>query len=215
MPSLLLKNATIVTEDEVFQGSVLIRGESIAQVVRGDGVLEAEQVLDLGGKVILPGLVDDHVHFNEPGRTHWEGYLTGSMAAAAGGITTVLEMPLNATPPTINRQQLERKRAVARDQAVVDYAHWGGLVNNNLDDLPALHEEGVIGYKAFLSNSGVDFERIDDDLLYAGLQFCRRSGNIIGLHAENEYVTRFLGEQMRAAGRVDRAAWYESRPPRE
>jgi len=93
------------------------------------------------------------------------------------------------------------------------YGNWGGLVDNNLEDLSGLDEDGVIGFKAFMSNSGVDFARVDDDLLYAGLKFAGQVGNLIGTHAENEYVTRFLGQEMRAAGRTDRASWYESRPP--
>ena len=162
----------------------------------------------------MPGLVDGHVHFNEPGREHWEGYRTGSMAAAAGGITTFLEMPLNSNPATLNRDLLDEKRQVVASEAVVDYGNWGGLVDNNLEDLPGLHEGGVIGFKAFLSNSGIpEFKRVDDDVLFAGLQSVKTLGNVIGVHAENESVTRFLGQQIRDAGRVDRAAWTESRPP--
>lgn len=213
MVDLYLKNAQIVTEYETFHGGVVVEGEKIAQVVRGEAVVEAAQVRDLGGKVVLPGLVDDHVHFNEPGREDWEGYRTGSMAAAAGGITTILEMPLNATPPTINQDLLNMKRQVVKSEAVVDYGNWGGLVDNNLADLPGLHEGGVIGFKAFMSNSGVDFERVDDDVLYAGLKLTGELGNLIGTHAENKYVTSYLGKLLRDSGRIDRAAWYESRPP--
>ena len=213
MADLYLKNATVATEKGVFHGGVVVDGAKITQVVEGAPEVDAFQTVDLGGKLLMPGVVDDHVHFNEPGRTHWEGYRTGSMAAAAGGATTVMEMPLNATPPTINRDQLAKKRQVVADQAVVDYANWGGLVDNNLEDLAGLHEDGVIGFKAFMSNSGVDFERVDDDLLYAGLRFAGEAGNLIGVHAENEYVTSFLGQEMRAAGRIDRASWYEFRPP--
>jgi allantoinase len=210
---LYLKNGLIVTEDTTFEGGVVVQQGRISQLVSGNVALDAEEIIDLQGKVVLPGLVDDHVHFNEPGREHWEGYRTGSMAAAAGGVTTVLEMPLNATPPTIDRSKLLRKREAARREAVVDYAHWGGLVDNNLDALDELNAEGVIGYKAFLSNTRTDFERIDDDLLYAGLLQTRTSGNVLGTHAENEYVTRLLGEQLQAVGRTDPAAWPESRPP--
>lgn len=213
MVDLYIKNARVVTESETFSGGVVIDGEKIEQVLKEDAVIEATQVIDLGGKVLLPGLVDDHVHFNEPGREDWEGYRTGSMASAAGGITTVLEMPLNATPPTINRELLDRKRQVVQSESVVDYGNWGGLVDNNLADLPGLHEGGVIGFKAFMSNSGVDFERVDDDVLYAGLKLSGELGNLVGTHAENEYVTSYLGNLLRDSGRNDRAAWYESRPP--
>lgn len=213
MADLYLKNATVVTESGEFHGGVVVQGEKIAQIVEGVPAMQSATEIDLAGKVLMPGVVDDHVHFNEPGRTHWEGYRTGSMAAAAGGVTTILEMPLNATPPTINRNLLANKRQVVKSQAVVDYGNWGGLVDNNLEDLAGLDEDGVIGFKAFMSNSGVDFERVDDDLLFAGLKFVGQAGNLVGVHAENEYVTRFLGQEMRASGRIDRASWYESRPP--
>lgn len=210
---LFLKNAEIVTEAGLFQAGLAVKDGKIAEITGDDATVEATDIIDAKGKMVLPGLVDGHAHFNEPGREHWEGYRTGTMAAAAGGVTTVLEMPLNSTPPTISKEHLDAKRGAVKDQAVVDYAQWGGLVDNNLADLAALHEEGVIGYKAFASNSGVDFARINDDLLYAGLLEMRNLGNLIGLHAENESVTAYLGDQMRKAGRTDRASWYESRPP--
>lgn len=210
---LYLKNGRVVTETgEVYRG-VAIQDGKIERLVGDDTGVPAREEIDLGGKLVLPGLVDDHVHFNEPGREHWEGYTTGSMAAAAGGVTTFLEMPLNATPPTINAGHLHNKLAAVQDKAVVDYALWGGLVNNNVADLPGLHDGGVIGFKGFMSNSGVDFARIDDDVLYAGLRAAREMGNLVAVHAENEWVTGLLGEELRAAGRTDRPAWYESRPP--
>ena len=212
-PDLFLKNAQVVTENEVFHGSVSVQGEKIAGIVHGDQDVEASQVIDLQGKVLLPGVVDGHVHFNEPGREHWEGYVPGAMAAARGGVPSVLEMPLNSTPPTTNRAMLELKRQTVAGQAVIDYGNWGGLVDNNLADLEALNADGVIGYKAFASASGVDFERLNDDLIYAGLSKMREMGNLIGLHAENEWVCAYLSQQLKAGGRTDRAAWYESRPP--
>jgi allantoinase len=213
MSSICLKNARVITEEEAFLGSVLIEDDLIIEVAHGDIPFSAIEVLDLDGKALFPGVVDGHVHFNEPGRTSWEGYRTGSMAAAAGGVTTFLEMPLNSLPPSINLSSLEQKRHAVSNESVVDYGNWGGLVDNNLSDLEAMNAAGVIGYKAFTSNSGVDFERVNDDLLYAGLLKMRSLGNLIGLHAENEFVTAYLGSQLRTAGRTDRAAWYESRPP--
>ncbi|MDR3575283.1 MAG: allantoinase AllB [Anaerolineaceae bacterium] len=210
---LYLKNAQVVTEAGVFPGGVVVNAGKIVEVVTNAAEVEAGEVIDLQGKLLMPGIVDGHVHFNQPGRDHWEGYRTGTMAAAAGGVTSVLEMPLNSTPPTITKALLDHKREVVRQEAVIDYAQWGGLVDNNLDDLAGMNSEGVIGFKAFMSNSGVDFERLDDDLIYAGLLKMKELGNLVGLHAENENVTTYLGKQLRAAGRTDRASWYESRPP--
>jgi len=210
---LYLKNAQVVTENEVFSGGVVVTDGKIVQVIKGEATIEAREVIDVQGKHLLPGVVDGHVHFNQPGRDHWEGYRTGTMAAAAGGVTTILEMPLNSTPPTTNLAMLQRKRDVVASEVVVDHAQWGGLVDNNLSDLAALDAEGVIAYKGFMSNSGVDFERIDDDVLYAGLNCMREMGNVIGVHAENEWVTAYLGQQMRDSGRTDRASWTQSRPP--
>jgi allantoinase len=213
MADLYIKNAKIVTEHTIFNGGIVVEGDKVAEVVAGDLPVQADQVVDLGGKLLLPGLIDGHVHFNEPGREHWEGYTTGSMAAAAGGITTFLEMPLNAIPPSTSRAFLAQKREAVCDRSVVDFGNWGGLVDDNLSDLADLHADGVMAFKAFVSNSGVEYERLDDDLIYAGLLKMAELGNVLGLHAENEYVTRYLARQMKAAGRTDRASWYESRPP--
>ncbi|MHC1781869.1 MAG: allantoinase AllB [Anaerolineaceae bacterium] len=210
---LYLKNAQIVTEASVFSGGVVVEAGKITRVITGSADVDAREVIDLQGKLLLPGVVDGHAHFNQPGRDHWEGYRTGTMAAAAGGVTSVLEMPLNSTPPTITAKLLAHKRNVVRTEAVIDYAQWGGLVNDNIDDLAGMNAEGVIAFKAFMSASGVDFERLDDDLIYSGLLKMKELGNVVGLHAENEAVTSYLGKKIRATGRTDRAGWYESRPP--
>lgn len=209
----LFNHGRFITETGEFFGGVVVQDGKIAQLVGEHAAVQADHVTDLEGLTVLPGLVDDHVHFNEPGREYWEGYHTGSMAAAAGGVTTFIEMPLNATPPSINRANLLHKQAAVRDKAVVDYALWGGLVDDNVADLVGLHEEGVIGFKAFMSESGVDFARVDDDVLYAGLRRAAELGNLVAVHAESQHVTQLLGDELRAAGRTDRAAWSESRPP--
>lgn len=211
-PDLYLHNGTVVTEEDVFPGGVTVTGGRISRVVEGTPSLEARNTIDLRGKWLLPGLVDGHVHFNEPGREEWERYRTGTKAAAAGGVTTILDMPLNSTPPTINVTELKRKRAAVQSEAVVDYAHWGGLVDDNLADLRALHDAGVVGLKAFMI-SGPDFPRVDDDLIYAGMEQVRQLGNLVAIHSENEYVTAFLARRLQTAGRRDLRAWPESRPP--
>jgi allantoinase len=161
--------------------------------------------------VLLPGLVDMHVHFSEPGRTHWEGFLTGTRAAAAGGVTTIVDMPLNAMPPTIDVASYRLKHEAAASSAIVDYALWGGLVDDNRAELEALLGQEVIGLKAFLC-SATDYPRVNDDILVDGLLAARRHGRFVAVHAENEWVTRSLTDRLRAAGRTDRRAWGEARP---
>lgn len=211
-PDLYLRNGTVVTETGAFHGGVAVSAGVITQVVAGTPTIDAAETIDLQGKWLLPGLVDGHVHFNEPGLEKWERYRTGTRAAAAGGVTTIVDMPLNSTPPTINLGELERKRTAVQSEAVVDYAHWGGLVNNNLADLAPLHDAGVIGFKAFMTYAP-DFPRVDDDLIHAGMEQIQALGNLVAIHAENEYVTAHRARELQAADRRDLAAWPESRPP--
>src|SRR5205085_8973346 len=139
---------------------------------------------------IFPGVIDAHVHFNEPGRTDWEGWETGSRAAAAGGTTTVFEMPLNAHPPTTNRENFELKRAAAEASSLVDFGLWGGLVPGNLPELEALRDCGVVGLKAFMCNSGIsDFPHADLETLCAGMQRAAEIDLLVAVHAESEQMT--------------------------
>ncbi|MEM7033604.1 MAG: allantoinase AllB [Chloroflexota bacterium] len=210
---LYLKNGLIVTEESEFNGGIVVSGGKIQQLVAGEVDIAADEIIDVAGKVVLPGIVDAHVHLNEPGRTHWEGYRTGTMAAAVGGITTVIEMPLNAAPPTIDKAKLALKRDAVKGEAVVDHAQWGGLVDNNLTDLADLHAGGVVGFKAFMTYVEEEFRRVDDDLIFAGMQQAKALGNLVGIHCENQYVTQFLSKKLQAEGRTDLAAWPEARPP--
>ena len=165
MPSdLVIRGATLPHGAEA---DVAIDGESIAEI--GDGLAGREEV-DAGGLHLLPGVVDAHVHFNEPGRTHWEGWATGSRALLAGGATACIEMPLNAHPPTLDGRAFDAKVEAATASSVVDFALWGGLTPVNLDRLEELAERGVVGFKAFMCDSGIDdFPAADDDTLHAGM----------------------------------------------
>lgn len=211
---ILIKNAVIVTEDHCFEGGLVIHGGKITQLVYPGAQVDANHVFDLQGKHVFPGLVDSHFHFNEPGRTEWEGYLTGSRAAAAAGVTTALDMPLNSAPATTNVERLAEKRELARPQTVIDIAHWGGLSGDNLDSMAPMHAEGVIGFKVFMAETGIEeFRQIEDDMLYGGLQITRELGTLVGAHAENDAVGNYLTRQLKQAGRTDRAAFLASRPP--
>ncbi|WP_344135691.1 allantoinase AllB [Pedococcus bigeumensis] len=168
--------------------AVSVADGRIVAVEPYDTEVPGARVVDLADdEVLLPGLVDAHVHVNEPGRTDWEGFASATRAAAAGGVTTIIDMPLNSIPPTTTVAALEEKRAVARDQAWVDVGFWGGAVPGNLPDLRPLHEAGVFGFKCFLLHSGVDeFPHLSAAELREALAETATFGGLVIVHAEDE-----------------------------
>lgn len=208
----VILNGRVVTASRIGTASIGVLGGQIAAIV--ESPLDGREVIDASGLVVLPGAVDLHVHFNEPGRTHWEGWGPGSRAAAAGGVTTVVEMPLNCLPPVTTVDALQAKVAAARGQSLVDYALWGGLITDNLEHLPALARSGVIGFKAFMSHSSTEeFTHVEDGVLFEGLQRLRDLRHFLAVHAESDTITRDRTRRLQAQGRRDRRAWGEARPP--
>jgi allantoinase len=175
----------VVTPEGVRDGGVVVRGGKIAAIVGREELGRFEKVEDYGALAILPGLVDVHVHVNEPGRTEWEGFETATRAAAAGGVTTVVDMPLNSSPVTTNVAALEEKLAAARGKLAVDVAFHGGLVPGNAGEIDALIDAGVVGIKAFLVHSGIDeFPNATEADLRAAMPVLARRGGPLLVHAE-------------------------------
>ncbi|TDB91876.1 allantoinase AllB [Actinomadura sp. 7K534] len=146
----------------------------------------AEAVLDLGDVALLPGLVDTHVHVNEPGRTEWEGFAAATRAAASGGVTTIVDMPLNSLPPTVDPDALAAKRAAAEGACAVDTGFWGGAIPGNLPSLRPLHELGVFGFKCFMSHSGVpEFPPLPPDGMRDAFREIASFGGLVLVHAED------------------------------
>ena len=173
----------------------------------------AREEIDATNFSIFPGVIDAHVHFNEPGRTEWEGFATGSKAAAAGGTTTIFDMPLNAHPPTIDGPSFDAKRAAAEQNSIVDFGLWGGLVPGNLDQLETLRDRGVVGLKAFMCNSGIDdFPSVDAATLREGMRMAADLGMLVAVHAESEEMTRALTQAKLVAGQTTVADYLASRP---
>lgn len=173
----------------------------------------AREEIDATQLAVFPGVIDAHVHFNEPGRTDWEGFSTGSRAAAAGGTTTVFEMPLNAQPPTIDGWSFDLKRAAAEMESFVDFALWGGLIPGNIEQLETLRDRGIIGLKAFMCDSGMDdFPAVDERELHAGMQRAVQLGLIVAVHAESQEMTGRLTRERIAAGKTSIRDYLESRP---
>ncbi len=209
---LIVRNGNVVEAEGVSQLDLGITDGHIV-ALEPDLSGTATEIIDARGLHVFSGVIDAHVHFNEPGRTHWEGFATGSRAFAAGGGTTFFDMPLNASPPTLDGQSFDLKLAAARAASLTDFALWGGLVPGNLDKLSELHERGVIGFKAFMSNSGIeDFQSVDDHSLREGMKRVARLGSIVAVHAESEAMTRELSQQAIDQNRTGIRDYLDSRP---
>ena len=183
----VLRARRLVTAGHEQAGSVGVTDGRIAAVEPLESDLEGRRVVELGDDVVLlPGLVDAHVHVNEPGRTEWEGFASATRAAAAGGVTTILDMPLNSIPPTVDVAALDVKRTSAQGQCFVDVGFWGGAVPGNLGELTALHAAGVFGFKCFLVHSGVDeFPPLRPEDLEDHLRVLRTVDGLLIVHAED------------------------------
>jgi len=176
---------SVVTPEGIRPASILVAGERIHAVVSPDQIPGGSHVHDFGDVAILPGLVASHVHLNEPGRTEWEGFETATRAAAAGGYTTLVDMPLNCLPATTTVAALQAKRAAAQGKCRVDWAAWGGVVNDNEHDIEALAAAGVHGFKCFLINPGIDgFTMVTEQQLRSALPHVARTGLPLLVHAE-------------------------------
>jgi allantoinase len=180
MPDLVVRGGTedIAIED----GKIVAIGPELAG---------AAEEIDARGLHVFPGLIDVHLHFNEPGRTEWEGAATGSRALAAGGGTLFFDMPLNSTPCTVNAEAFDRKRAALAESSITDFALWGGLIPGNVPEMAELADRGVVGFKAFLCDSGLpEFPRADDQTLLDGLREAARLGLPVAVHAESQELTQ-------------------------
>jgi allantoinase len=187
---LVLRARRAVTPDGETGVCVGVADGRIAAVVPLADRLEGDRVVELADdEVLLPGLVDTHVHVNDPGRTEWEGFASATRAAAAGGVTTLVDMPLNSIPPTVDVAALEVKRKTAEGQCAVDVGFWGGAVPGNVPDLRPLHDAGVFGFKCFLLDSGVpEFPPLDDDQLAAAMREIAAFDGLLIVHAEDAHT---------------------------
>lgn len=206
---LVLRSRRAVTPDGTRAAAVHVADGRIARVAAWDDVPSDTALVDVGDDVLMPGLVDTHVHVNEPGRAEWEGFATATRAAAAGGVTTILDMPLNAVPATTTAAALDAKRAAARGHTTVRVEYIGGVVPGNVGELAGLRDGGVRAFKCFLAPSGVDeFPHVSEADLRAAFPELARLGLPLMVHAEDP---AWLGAAP-AGGARAYAAWLASRP---
>jgi allantoinase len=172
----------------------------------------ASEEIDFGDNVILPGWIDAHVHFNEPGRADWEGFATGSRALAAGGGTAFFDMPLNSSPPVITRAAFEEKRSIGEEKSCLDFALWAGLTPDSLDHMEAMADAGAIGFKAFMCPSGLEeFQSANPSTLRKGMEIAAWLNLPVAVHAEDPEVIR-RHQLAHPPGLSDMRAWLDSRP---
>jgi len=211
MAELVVRGGAVVTPDAVFPADIAIEAGRIAEV--GPDLSAASHEIDAEGLFVFPAVIDAHLHFNEPGRTEWEGAATGSRALAAGGGALFFDMPLNSTPPTVTAREFDRKRAALEATSITDFALWGGLIPGNLGEMAELAARGVVGFKAFLCDSGLpEFPRADDLTLADGLREAARLGLPVAVHAESHELVQGLSQRMTEQGRQEIRDFLDSRP---
>ena len=211
MPEIVVRGGTVVTPEGASLADVAIEDGRITAV--GPELPGADQAIDARGLYVFPGVIDAHLHFNEPGRMEWEGAATGSWALAAGGGTLFFDMPLNSTPCTVNAGEFDRKRASLETSSIADFGLWGGLVPGNVGEMAELADRGVVGFKAFLCDSGLpEFPRADDRTFADGLREAARLGLPVAVHAESHEMTENLTRRMKGQGRQSIRDFLESRP---
>lgn len=208
----VVTGGTVVLADGLRRADIGIHDGRIA-AIEDSLAGQAETVIDACDLHVFPAAVDTHVHLNEPGRTSWEGFATGTSALAAGGATAFLDMPLNSHPPTTTVTAFELKRMAAEGSARVDFGLWGGIVPGNIGELEGLAAAGVFGFKAFMCDSGIaDFEAADEDTLRAGMKCAANLGLPVAVHAESNSPTRELIGAARASGAAGAKAFLATRP---
>jgi allantoinase len=206
----VVRGATLVTEG-MPQADISIEDGRILAI--GRDLPGAKDEIDARGMHVFPGIIDVHLHFNEPGRTEWEGAETGSRALAAGGGTLYFDMPLNSSPCTTNAREFDRKSAALSAASITDFGLWGGLVPGNIPDMAELASRGVVGFKAFMCDSGLpEFPRADDLTLLEGLREASRLQLPIAVHAESEEITHALKQRMLAESKSSIREFLDSRP---
>jgi allantoinase len=208
---LVVRGARVLTDDGISPSSVAVRDGQVVAVGPETAGWTARRVISLADdEVLLPGLVDTHVHINEPGRTKWEGFATATRAAAAGGVTALIDMPLNCIPPTVDVGALQAKRSAAAGQCYVDVGFWGGVIPGNVPALRPLYEAGVYGFKCFLVDSGVEeFPPLDREGLEIAIAELAALDALLIVHAEDAAVIQAAPD----CEGTSYAAFLRSRPP--
>ena len=214
---MVVAKGRVVLENGASECHLGISGGRIAAIIDGSEPIPiGHQVIDAKGRIVLPGGIEPHCHFWDPGEDYREGWESGTRAAAAGGMTTVIEMPL-ATPPTVDKSSFSMKLDIAQRKSLVDFALWGGVIPDSAPELEKrildMRTLGAVAYKVFMCWSAQTYPPIDDALMLETMRILARHGLMIGIHAENESIIRANEARLKSGQRSDPMAFIESRPP--
>ncbi|MTI70405.1 MAG: allantoinase AllB [Firmicutes bacterium] len=216
MYDVIVKNARIPQGDDTVVTNILVKDELIAGFTQDLEGIDAKETIDAEGKLTLPGCIDSHTHINDPGFTHRENFLTGSSAAASGGVTTIVDMPCCSKPSVRSVEELEHKLEAIKDKAIVDYGMWGGVTGEdvregNLHNVQEQADYGVLAFKVYMTPSVPTYPRVTDPEMYECFKAVAETGLPVGIHAENFAMAEFYTDKFEKEGRMDGPAWAEAR----
>lgn len=212
MYELLVKNGKIVTADSVKEGDIAVKDGKIAAILSPGVEVEAEKVIDAGGKYVFPGAIDTHAHLNDPGYEWREDYAHGTAAAAVGGYTTIIDMPLQNEPAMTTAKLFDRKVEAVDPNAYVDYCFWGGLIPDNFDELEDLYKKGCVAFKSFIGPVSPDYSSLSYGQAYEAMQRIQKFGGRAGFHCEDFSTIKWQEQRMIKEGRLDWQGYLDSRP---
>ena len=212
MYDLLIKNGKVVTPEQVYEADIAIQDEKIAGILEKGANLDAKKVIDAKGKYVFPGAIDTHAHLNDPGYEWREDYEHGTAAAAVGGYTTVIDMPLQNEPAMTNGKAFDAKIDKVDSNAYVDYCFWGGLIPDNFDDLEELNEKGCVAFKSFIGPVSPDYSSLSYGQAYEAMQRIAKFDGRAGFHCEDFSTIKWQEERMKKEGHFDWQGFLDSRP---
>ncbi|WZL72548.1 allantoinase AllB [Clostridiaceae bacterium 35-E11] len=212
MLDLLVKGGSIVGVDNIYEGSIGIKDGKIVAIVSTEIQLEAKNIIDAKEKMIFPGVIDCHAHLNDPGFEWREDFVHGSESAAAGGVTTIIDMPLQNTPALTSKEIFIDKEKAIKNSAVVDYAFWGGFVDNNIGELKGLYDAGAVGLKAFIGPVSLGYSSVDMGMIREAMNLIAPLDIFIGFHCEDYSIVKGAEEKAIKEKRFGRKDFLESRP---
>lgn len=212
MYDVLIKNGKIVTADAVTEGNIAVRDGKIAAILACGEEPEAAKVIDAAGKFVFPGAIDTHAHLNDPGYEWREDYEHGTAAAALGGYTTIIDMPLQNEPALTNAELFDVKVAKVDPNAYCDYCFWGGLIGDNFGDLKGLNDKGCVSFKSFIGPVSPDYSSLSYGQAYEAMQIIKEFDGRAGFHCEDFSMIKWQEQRMKKEGRLDWQGFLDSRP---